>query len=458
MIANPRICFPALVTALCLSACLPGEGPMFDSDSSDAGSSQSDSQTSDTQDGTTSQPTGDPTTGDPDTDDTGTTGESDSETDTASSSDTEGPQPVVCDYEAPEVLDNLDLPASPFAYANQPVPNYVNRDNTGDNPITNHGATLGRVLFYDTALSSNNTVACASCHQQAFAFGDNEQVSQGVNGSTGRHSMRLVNARFAQERRFFWDERADTLEEQTTQPIRDHAEMGYSGEQGDPSFDDLLAKLAATDYYPVLFACAFGDPEISEERMQQALAQFVRSIQSFDSKYDQGRSQVQNDGVDFPNFTAQENAGKDLWLAPPMFGPGGQRVGGGAGCQGCHRAPEFDIDPQAGNNGNVEIIGDTNIDVDVTRAPSLRDMFHSDGPPNGPLMHTGSDSFDDALDRYNNVQAVPGNNRLDPRLRPMGQPQQLNLTQQEREQLRAFVHTLSGTDIYSNPIWSDPFR
>lgn len=120
----------------------------------------------------------------------------------------------------------LDL-SDPFNYATQAVPDYINRDNTGGNQITDAGATLGRVLFYDQALSSDFTVSCASCHRQSLAFGDSDVASVGVAGTTARHSMRLVNARFGNEARFFWDERAATLEEQAVQPIQDHIEMGF---------------------------------------------------------------------------------------------------------------------------------------------------------------------------------------------------------------------------------------
>ena len=174
------------------------------------------------------------------------------------------------------VLDLTKL----HSYENQEVPAYINRDNTpGNNPITDIGATLGRVLFYDKRLSKNSTVSCASCHQQEAAFGDPAIASVGVTGTTGRHSMRLVNARFATERRFFWDERADNLEMQVTMPIKDFNEMGYSGEDGAPSFTNLITKLSQLAYYQDLFSLAYGDAEITEERIQLALAQFVRSIQ-----------------------------------------------------------------------------------------------------------------------------------------------------------------------------------
>lgn len=195
-------------------------------------------------------------------------------------------------------------------YANQSIPNYITKNNTGTNFITDKGATLGRVLFYDKNLSSNNQISCASCHQQANAFSDTKIASDGVNGTTERHSMRLINNRFARETNFFWDERASSLEFQTTQPIRNHIEMGFSGTNGDLDFNSLITKLTAIPYYKELFNFVYGSNEITEERIQLALAQFVKSIQSFDSKYDLGRAQVTSDNMPFPNFTAQENNGK----------------------------------------------------------------------------------------------------------------------------------------------------
>jgi cytochrome c peroxidase len=161
-------------------------------------------------------------------------------------------------------------------YANQARPAYItNRDNTpGNNPITNAGATLGRVMFYDKRMSRNDTVSCASCHQQSRGFADTAIASVGVAGTTGRHSMRLINSRFSLERKFFWDERAASLEAQTTQPVRDHVEMGFSGASGDPAFADLVNKLNAIPEYRVLFAMTYGTPVISEGNIQKALSQF----------------------------------------------------------------------------------------------------------------------------------------------------------------------------------------
>ncbi len=344
-----------------------------------------------------------------------------------------------------------------FDYAGLPIPDYINRDNTGNNTITNAGATLGRVLFYDKKLSANDKVACASCHKQELAFGDDLIASEGVNGTTGRHSMRLVNARFSDEERFFWDERANTLEEQASQPIQDHIEMGFSGENGDPGLADLLAKLDAVDYYQELFALAYGDASITESRIQDALAQFIRSIQSFDSKYDIGRNEIRNDNVAFPNFTAQENMGKQLFTAPPQFDGNGFRVGGGLGCAGCHRPPEFSIDPTSMNNGIISSFAGTP-DFDVTRAPSLRDVVNAQGQPNGPFMHTGElADLVAVLEHYNDIDDTD-NPRLDFKLRPLGEPQKLQLTDAEKDAVVAFLQTLTGTEIYTAAQWSNPFE
>jgi cytochrome c peroxidase len=107
--------------------------------------------------------------------------------------------------------------------------------------------------------------------------------------------MRLINSRFARENKFFWDERANTLELQTTQPIQNHIEMGFSGTLGDADLNTLITKLQKIGYYQELFKYTYGSETVSENKIQLALAQFIRSIQSFDSKYDAGRALVAND-------------------------------------------------------------------------------------------------------------------------------------------------------------------
>lgn len=332
-------------------------------------------------------------------------------------------------------------------YANQAKPSYITKSNTpASNPITDAGATLGRVLFYDKRLSRDGTVSCASCHQQAHGFSDGALASSGVAGTTSRHTMRLVNARFGRSTFFFWDERATSLEDQATQPIRNHVEMGFSGGSGDPSFADLIIKLSAISDYRVLFTFAFGTAVIDETKIQDALAQFVRSIQSFDSKYDTGRA-FTADSQPFANFTAAENAGKQLFLNPPSLA--------GAGCAACHRPPEFDVDPGSLNNGVIGAIGG-GTDLTNMRSPSLRDLIGPGGLTNGPFMHNGV--FTTLAQVVNHYNAIPADNpSLDPRLRRPGGVQNLNLTQTQKDNLVAFMQTLTGNTVYTAAKWSDPF-
>ncbi|KAK3606883.1 hypothetical protein CHS0354_018477 [Potamilus streckersoni] len=298
---------------------------------------------------------------------------------------------------------------SPADYAGQSVPSYITKCNGAG--ISNAKATLGRVLFYDKALSIDDTVSCASCHQQAFAFSDPDISSDGVSGGkTGRHSMRLVNARFAEEVKFFWDERAASLEAQTTQPIQDHNEMGFSGQSG----------------RGIIYVCLRGHCHYRSAAAGSPI-HFVRSIQSFDSKYDTGITAVNgNHNAQFTNFSTDENAGKALFTARATFDAAGNRTGGGAGCAGCHRPPEFDIDNNSRNNGIIASFSGST-DTTVTRSPTLRDTVNASGTLNGPLMHTGGfTSLADVVRHYNG--GINNVTNLDNRLRPNGQPQRLQLT------------------------------
>ncbi len=330
-----------------------------------------------------------------------------------------------------------------------------------DNLMDDKVATLGRVLFYDKKLSTNNTVSCASCHKQELAFGVQELQGTGVNGLTLRRPMRLLNIRLvdAPFEGLFWDERAATLEDLATEPIKDHIEMGYSGFGDGPDFNDLILKLEGVDYYNELFTFAYGDHSITEERISKAIAQFVRSIESYDSRFDAGFALVDgtpsngNIELDFPNFTPVENLGKALFTSESIKDTNGARIGGGLGCFHCHTAPSFTFTSQHGNNGVISEIDGSEV-LNIVKAPSLRDVFGPSGTLNGPLFHNGqATTFNELLNHYNDVSST--NFMLDHRLRGNGIP--LNLTIEERQQVEAFVKTLTGSDIYTNEKWSNPF-
>ena len=344
-------------------------------------------------------------------------------------------------------------------YANQPLPAYIKKNNAGNKLISDSKATLGRVLFYDKQLSIDNSISCGSCHIQEFAFGDTAISSKGVSGGkTARHSIRLINLKFGDEKRLFWDKRAGSLEELIPMPIKEHTELGYSGQPGRPSIEDMIVKLQQLPYYKVLFRFVYKDSIVSELRIKECLTDFIRSIQSFDSKYDQGRNTVNDNLSDFSNFTEQENKGKKLFMQSVVLSGDKKRVGGGLGCNGCHLAPEFDMNPAGGNNGITGKLNAAGKDYGVTRSPSLRDITRANGKVNTPMMHTGEHkTLDDIVKHYNIIDPDNNNPNIDPRLFNNGLGIKLNMTPDESAALIAFLKTLAGSNVYIDRKWSNPF-
>lgn len=354
----------------------------------------------------------------------------------------------------------LDLPETPYAYAPELPAHFfvetlgfhgqrpaIQHDNTPpDNPTTDAGATLGRVLFYDTHLSLNRTVACASCHEQALGFSDDRVLSEGfAGGLTRRHSMGLSNARFYVGRSFFWDQRAATLEEQVLMPFQDEVEMGMT-------LDGLVRRVRDGAYYPPLFEAAFGDPEITADRISKALAQFVRSLVSHRSRYDEGRAMVEDRSQNFPNFDADENLGKFLFVMPPPAG--------GFGCFFCHQGEAF-IAIEATSNGlDADVTADPGY-AEVTglathqgtfKVPSLRNVA-----VRAPFMHDGRfATLEEVIEHYSDgVQPSP--NLGLPFGMVRGVVPQLEMTAQEKRGLRAFLRTLTDEPMLSDPKFADPF-
>lgn len=203
-------------------------------------------------------------------------------------------------------------------------------------------------MFYDKKLSGNGTISCASCHDASHGFSDPEVLSIGFEGGlTRRHSMGIVNARYNAGGKFFWDERAATLEDQVLMPFQDAVEMGLT-------LDELIQVTKNQDYYPILFEDAFGDQNISSDRISKALAQFIRSMVSPTSKYDKARSEVTSAIVDFPGFTDLENEGKRIFYLPRPLSNG---VNGN--CVGCHQTEAF-IGPSRTSLGPLTTFTTTN--------------------------------------------------------------------------------------------------
>ncbi len=347
---------------------------------------------------------------------------------------------------------NPILPATPYNYANIALPNYLTtpqingQNNTpASNPITNAGATLGRVLFYDPNLSANNTIKCASCHRQANSFSDPNQFSLGfAGGFTTRNSMSLLNARFYPNGHFFWDERAASAEAQASGPIKNPVEMGMT-------MPGLVTKLQGVSFYPALFQAAFGTPGIDSSRIVRSIAQFVRSMVAYRSKYDTGRAALPPGAnpanTNFANFTAQENQGKGIF-----FGPAG-------GCAQCHGTETFTA-PGGKDNGLDLVYTDNGIGAvtgnpaqnGLFKVPSLRGIGAS-----GPYMHDGRfQTLNQVVEHYNS-QVKPHVNLSQELKAPNGQPRRLNLTAAQKTALVAFLNTLTDTGIAGDVKYSNPF-
>jgi cytochrome c peroxidase len=346
---------------------------------------------------------------------------------------------VVTGLLLPATLDNYANPTLPASFSVNPI---LAEDNMPVNNATSDlGAKLGRVLFYDKRLSINQTIACASCHLQQHGFADPRAFSAGfAGGLTGRNAMGLANGRWYQRRAFFWDERAATLEDQVLLPIQNAVEMGMT-------LPALVARLGAEPYYTDLFNATFGTAEITSGRISQALAQFVRSIISTQTKYDLGVAV----NPPFSNFTTQENQGRQIFNAP-------------GGCSACHGTDNFVPTGGPANNNGLEFpYVDTGIggitgqqgDIGKFKVGSLRNIELT-----APYMHDGRFATLEAVVDFYSTGVVDNPNLSPPlRLPPQqgGGVRRPNFSAAEKAALVAFLKTLSDTALPTAAKFTDPF-
>ncbi|QDT69311.1 Cytochrome c551 peroxidase precursor [Planctomycetes bacterium MalM25] len=312
-------------------------------------------------------------------------------------------------------------------------------DNTPiDNAITDAGAELGRVLFYDPRLSHNDGTSCASCHTQATGFTDSEQFSEGFEGGlTGRHSMGLSNARWYESGRFFWDERAATLEDQVLGPIQDAVEMGSDLTQ-------LVSELNDTEYYPVLFERAFGDSNVTSDRMAKAMAQFVRSMASYQSPFDRA---VAAGSVASPNFAAVDDIENptEVTAGHALF----QQE-----CAGCHRTVAQAANethniglPRIDADGDGELDSDDGAGDQQFKVPSLRNIAMR-----GRFMHDGRfQTLAEVVEFYSSGVTNNGD-RLGVGLRVGG----FGFSETEKAALVAFLESLTDEEFLMSELFSNP--
>jgi cytochrome c peroxidase len=310
-----------------------------------------------------------------------------------------------------------------------------------DNPLTQAGVALGRRLFFDTRLSQDSSISCASCHLQALSFTDGAAVSPGVGGTLGsRSSMSLLNVGYVSTG-LFWDGRSATLEEQALMPVEDPLEMHET-------WGNVIQKLQRDPDYPRWFREAFGirdKREMTRELAAKAMAQFERTLVSGDSRYD--RVFIQGEG--FP--TDSELRGFDMFFDNSFFLPDAE-------CGHCHGGILFTT--HGFFNNAIDSVGSLSdfrdpgrgavtgryLDLGRFRAPTLRNIALT-----APYMHDGRfQTLEEVIAHYNSGGHIAEN--YDANMRP------LNLTEQQKRDLIDFLHTLTDTSFVNNPSFQNPWR
>ncbi|NEN24937.1 c-type cytochrome [Cryomorpha ignava] len=308
---------------------------------------------------------------------------------------------------------------------------------------------LGRVLFYEKALSINNAVSCGSCHKQVNAFADNTAFSTGFeSGKTTRNTppIQNLNSGFFEGDEFsgqalFWDGRTRNLNELVIAPTQNHIEMGMR------SADDLVSRLRGKPYYATLFQNRFGSEEITIEKVSIALTSFIRQFESINSKFD---------------MSFFFNSLDDLSV---LESQGFQLFTGKYNCMSCH-----DV---LSNSGYSEPTGEefVNIGLNVDYADKGRAAVTGNEADNGkfripnlrnialtaPYMHDGRFStLEEVIGHYS--EDLQPNINLDSRLREStGEPLKMNISESETVALVAFLNTLTDQNLPHDKRLSDPF-
>lgn len=315
-------------------------------------------------------------------------------------------------------------------------------------------ATLGRVLFYDKNLSKDKTISCGSCHKQEIAFSDDVAFSEGIEGrSTARNSLALGSVFSFSEYYgaesfgripFFWDNRASTVAEQAIATFGNEQEMGME-------MHEVVSRVNEQPYYGPLFAAAFGrSTEVTEDNVLEAITEFVNSMGSFDSKFDQALSHETGGPVsnaatyatqDFSQFSVTENLGKALY----------QRD-----CASCHSPVISAPSRTRSNNGLAEVYEDKGIgeissgpeNVAMFKVPTLRNIALT-----APYMHDGSfPTLESVIEHYSS--GIKDHDNLDNGLQPGG----FGYTQAEKDALLAFLNTTTDEGYIAAEKYSDPFK
>jgi cytochrome c peroxidase len=318
---------------------------------------------------------------------------------------------------------NLEIPA--FFEENILPPNLPE-----NNPLTVEGVALGKKLFFDPILSANNTQACADCHRPQAGFSDSRRFSVGIDGSIGtRNSMPLHNLAWNYNGKFFWDGRASSLEDQIFEPVTNPIEMANT-------WPNAVASLQNTTNYPTLFEEAFGSKTIDSTKVSMAIAQFLRTLISANSRFDQYQ---RGDLV----LTPSELNGLNIFLDENR-----------GDCFHCHGNPLNPLwtDNIFHNNGLDEFFTDKGLsnatgdprDDGKFKSPSLRNLAFT-----APYMHDGRfETLDEVINHYS--EGLVYSETIDPLMKKVGEGG-VHLTEQDKADLKAFLLSLSDPSFTNNP-------
>lgn len=345
---------------------------------------------------------------------------------------------ISCQKE-PEPTDGVSYDGTPYTLVQGDFPP---APIAPDNALTVEGVKLGRMLFYETRLSKDGTMSCASCHRQKHAFADSNQFSIGVDGFPGKRQAMAVFNMAWNTNEFFWDGRAHLLRDQSLKPIEDSLEMAES-------LDNVIAKLNTDQTYKDQFMRAFGSEEITSEKMSLAMEQFMNSIVSVNSKYDKF---LRGDAT----LTPSEQRGRKLFFTEyNQFFPDSS----GADCAHCHSPRNFENSLYMNNGlesdasltdiGREEVTNNP-MDRGKMKVPSLRNIELT-----APYMHDGRfTTLEEVVEHYNS--GLKASMTLDPALANT-MSTGLMLNAQDKADLVAFLKTLTDDDLMKDPQYSDPF-
>jgi len=316
----------------------------------------------------------------------------------------------------------------------------------------NNTSTLGRVLFYDTNLSKDKNISCGTCHNPQNAFSDNKQFSEGVSGAiTQRNSLALGTTLSFKisynpldptvpSTLFSWDDSSPSLSDQITTAFINENEMDIDN-------GELQTRLEELPYYSILFERAFGDNEITLDRANRAIEDFVNSISSTGTRFDEGLERSPNFLAenDFYNFTDSENMGKSIY---------------NANCATCHTDKHnFTVKTRA-NNGLDLVYDDKGVGGRLNKAdmygvfkvPFLRNIAIT-----SPYMHDGRfETLEEVVDHYSD-NIVAHDNLASELKNEDGSVKKLNLSAVEKTALVDYLETLTDHEMMLAERYADPF-